>query len=366
MKRLGKILVVCLVALLIVALCSCGKKKQSETKTETSSSTEELKKVTVSIHPSGHGLPAYIAEKMGYYTEEGLDVETLVYISAPPQMEAYQTGAWEIGTTGFGGIILGVAKKDLQILGSSIDDATVMALWARPDSNLAKSEYNEDLGCYGTAADWEGLEILFAQGTITDILLSSTLDRLGLTESAVVKTNMDAAPAYTAFKAGNGDLVQANASFYFNAQNDGYVPVTTGLSQELFMPSVMVASDKIIEERPDVVQAWLNAYMKGVQYIKDNPEKAAEMFVEFTEENGVTTDYDSALLFINQQISLIYGVEEQLEMFEKADGSDNTNFQNALATVMNYYIKMGKYTENDKAQLMLDENYNSSFMKNCK
>lgn len=323
-----------------------------------------LEKVTISIHPSGHGLPAYIAGEKGFYAEQGLEVETLVYIAAPPQMEAYSTGAWDIGTTGFGGIVLGVAKKDLVILGSSIDDGKLLALWARPDSALAKAGFNESIGAYGDASLWKDKQILMTQGTIINVLLTSTLQRMNLNDDAVKKINMDSSPAYTAFKAGNGDLVQGFAAFYFAAEADGMIPVTTGISQNIFLPSAIIASDKIINERPEVVQAWLRAYMKGVQYIKDNPDEAAQMLVEFSEENGVATDLARAKNFVRLQIKLIPDQAEQLAMFAKTTDGTQTNWQKSLGNSMDFYIKMGNYTKDDKVALLEESNYNSNFMQN--
>ena len=95
-------------------------------------------------------------------------------------------------------------------------------------------------------------------------MLTSTLERLGLVPEDVVRTNMDSSPAFTAFQAGSGDLVQANSSFYFNAEDEGWVPVTTGVTQDIYMPSVIVASDKMIEENPETVEKWVRAYMKRV------------------------------------------------------------------------------------------------------
>jgi len=323
-----------------------------------------LEKVTISIHPSGHGLPAYIASEKGFYAEQGLDVKTLIYIAAPPQMEAYSTGAWDIGTTGFGGIVLGVAKNNLVVLGSSIDDGKLLALWARPDSALAKAGYDKSIGAYGNASLWKGQEILMTQGTIINVLLTSTLQRMGLRDDAVKKINMDSSPAYTAFKAGNGDLVQGFAAFYFAAESDGMIPVSTGITQDIFLPSAIIASEKIINERPQVVQAWLRAYMKSVQWIKDNPGEAAQMLVEFSEENGVTTDLERARNFVRLQISLIPDQTEQLDMFAQASDSKQTNWQKSLGNSMDFYILMGNYREADKAALLEESNYNSSFMQN--
>lgn len=354
-----------LLALMLMAamFTGCGKETANDTAETGDTEAGDLEEITVSVHPSGHGLPAYVAEQMGYYEEEGLKVNTLVYIGAPPQMEAYEAGAWDIGTTGFGGIVLGVAKSTMQVVGVTIDDGTVMGLWAREDSDLAAAGYHEETGCYGTAEDWKGLDILYTQGTITDILLTSTLEQLGLSVDDVTRTNMDSSPAFTAFQAGSGDLVQANSSFYFNAEKEGWVPVTTGVSQNIYMPSVIVASDKMIEEKPETVEKWVRAYMKGVEWIKENPEEAATMYAEFCEENGVATDEESALEFVNAQIVGIPSVEEQVEFFKPDESGEGTVLQCALARCMDIYVAMGNYTQEDADALMLDENYNSSFME---
>lgn len=367
MKKVWAMILVLALALGCLSGCSGERGETDTTDVENAQSdaekTGEMEEITISIHPSGHGLPAYVAEQLGYYEEEGVNVETLVYIGAPPQMEAYEAGAWDIGTTGFGGAVLGVAKSSLQIIGLSIDDGLLMGLWAREDSDIVQAGYNEEAGCYGTADEWKGKEVLYTQGTITDIMLVDALERMGLTMDDVVRTNMDSSPAFTAFKSGSGDLVQANASFYFNAEDEGWIPVTTGVSLGIYNPSVIVASDEMIAEKPEVVEKWLRAYMKGVQWIKDNPEDAAQMFVEFCEENGVATDETNALKFMDAQVTKIPSPEEQLAYFEPAESGEGTVLQQALAVLMDSYVSMGNYTQEDADALMLDENYDVSFME---
>ena len=90
MKKMKKVLAMAMaLSLGITAGCGGGK----DVPTEPTEETTAKEKITVSVHPSGHGLPAYVAEQNGYYEEEGLEVETLVYIGAPPQMEAYEASA---------------------------------------------------------------------------------------------------------------------------------------------------------------------------------------------------------------------------------------------------------------------------------
>lgn len=324
-----------------------------------------LEPLTISVHPSGHGLPAYIALEKGWFEEAGLDVEMLVYISAAPQMEAYNAGAWELGTTGFGGIVLGVAKNDFQIIGASIDDADLMGYWVREDNPIAVSGKGHVDGypeLYGTPDDWRGQEVLFMQGTTMEVLLAATLDALGLAPEDVVRTNMDKATAFTAFSAGSGDIVTGDASFYFSALNNGWIPVTTARDMDMFMPAALIANETVINERPEVVQKWLDAYMRSVAWIKENPDEAATMFYDFCEENGVATTEENAQNFVKMQVANIPGKAEQMELFG-ADGSgDGSVWQVSMAELMDYYVQMGGYTEEDKELLLADDNYNDTFM----
>lgn len=55
-------------------------------------------KVTLSGQPVPHGLPIYVGIEKGWFAEEGLDVDVLVYVSGPPQMEAVPSNAWQVAS----------------------------------------------------------------------------------------------------------------------------------------------------------------------------------------------------------------------------------------------------------------------------
>lgn len=110
--------------LLVSALCAsvlggCSQSKEapkaSEAKTEaaaqgTGETSGEIKmqKLITSHHTSAHGLPSYIALKKGWFEDAGLDVELMIYTAGGPQMEALATDAWEIGTSGTPGAVIGM------------------------------------------------------------------------------------------------------------------------------------------------------------------------------------------------------------------------------------------------------------------
>jgi NitT/TauT family transport system substrate-binding protein len=46
------------------------------------------------------------------------------------------------------------------------------------------------------------------------------------------------------------------------------------------MAQAILASDKVIAERPDMVRAIVKATLKGMKYVMDDPSKAALTYVE--------------------------------------------------------------------------------------
>lgn len=352
-----KLLAMLLTLSMVLSMTACS---QTDEQTGTQTGESELQKLTISTHPSGHGLPVYVAQQQGWFEEEGLDVETLVYIAAAPQMEAYATGAWDIGTTGFGGIVLGTTQNDLKVVGVSVDDACVMGFWAKEDSPIAQAGVNSETGFYGTADDWAGKETLLAKGTVSEILLSVGLSKLGLSGDDVTMMNMDASTAITAFKSNSGDLTQGDSAFYFNAEQEGWTSVLTGPSVDLYIPAAIMASDSILEESPETVEKWIRAYMKGVEYIIENPEEAAQMMVEFCEANGVATTLENSTRFVEMQYAEIPNAAEQVELFDTSSGE--SQLQNQLGLLMDEFISMGGYTEEVKESMLDSSNFISDYM----
>ena len=164
--------------------------------------------LTVSgIGGSLNWLPVYIAQQEGWFEEENLEIEEVLFTNGPVQMESLSSDGWDIGCTGVGGVIAGVLGYDAKILGASNTDDGTQYVFARSDSDIVKAgqgnnSINEEI--YGDAETWKGKSILCNTGSVTQYVLIKMLEGFGLTQNDVEFIAMDPATAYSAFLAGEG------------------------------------------------------------------------------------------------------------------------------------------------------------------
>lgn len=314
--------------------------------------------VKVSGHPYIHALASVYAIDQGYIKLE--DPEVDMYAGGPVQNEAIASGAWDVGTTGTGGIVLGAAGYDLKAIGFTTPDENTVDMWVRPDSALAQVEPDE-YGVRGTAEDWKGLTILCPTGTSCHMLLISLLDHLGLTQDDINLIDSSVADSYAAFKAGTADVVALWSPFGFQAQEEtDWVKVANSVGLGLSQPCVIVATADAIANDWDGVYAYLKAYLKAAEELNANPEMAASLLYDFEEEQGINLSESASLLEVENRPYPT--TERNIELFTPdANGSCEAN--EILLVFARFFESQGKITADDMARLEAEGMVDTSFME---
>jgi NitT/TauT family transport system substrate-binding protein len=137
---------------------------------------------------------------------------------------------------------------------------------------------------YNSLADLKGIEIgTSPPGSLLEVLLRATALELKLDPKDYPAVNVGGSPAvFQAVVAGKIEAGVSSYDFLKVAEASPDVKLLVPFSDVLpkYVTIAVVASDKIIKEKPDVVQDFLNAYTRGVRYALDNKNEAVALAAE--------------------------------------------------------------------------------------
>src|SRR5258708_6066311 len=224
--------------------------------------------------PAPPSLPAFapwvLAKHLGFYSEAGYDVEFVVARGCGDVAKQIGVGNAPIGgAIGDTPIIVrgnGVPVKAVGLMGSGALTVVV----GRKDRGIEKLE------------DLRGkkISVLAFQDTTSYALLGA------LASKNIAKGDVDAqavGPAAVAslVVAGTVDACACTPDWEINVK-DGIKDTVSLPTKDYFqsMSQAILASDKMIAERPDMVRAIVKATLRGMKFVMDDPDKAALAYVE--------------------------------------------------------------------------------------
>jgi NitT/TauT family transport system substrate-binding protein len=236
-----------------------------------SQSTDEAGELTHIRLPMGYipnvqFAPFYVAVEKGYFKDEGIELE-FDY--------AFETDG--VALVGAGELPFAVVSGDQVLLARAQDlPVTYIAAWYQqyPVSVVAKSEANvlvpQDLkgkkiglpGLFG--ATYIGLRALLDAGELTED--DVTLDAIGFNQVELMAS-------------GEQDIVvgySGNEPIQLRAQGIPVTEIRVADYAQLAANGIL-AGEKVIAEDPKLVRAFVDAFLKGLQYTIDNPDEAFEL-----------------------------------------------------------------------------------------
>ena len=346
-KKLTVISLMLVVLLAGLLLGGCGDKPKQNAAPDQKTN---VVKINVSHQPYSHGLPSYVAQKEGWFKNAGLDANIMFFTSGPAQNEALGANQWEVGAMGSPPAILGGIGYNSHIIAFAVDDTVSVDYWVRPDSPIAKvkGQIPGHPEIYGTPEMWKGKTILCPTATSAHFMLIATLNAMGLTVNDVKIVHMEVPQAFSAFKTGQADIVALWAPINDNAPKEGWVKVSSGIATGEVMPTVIVASDKAIKERPEAVKKWLEEYFKACDKLRNNNEMQAKYLLEMQNENGIKNDAAGALKFVKDRP--LPTLEYEAKMFAGEPGKRQADI--VMNKIIDFFVKQGTIKAADKDKLI--------------
>lgn len=268
-----------LVSLMLLAACTSG--------------LAEGSKLIVGSMPLTVGAPVQYALEQGYYAEEGLNVELVIFPTGAPINEAYAAGQIDVAVSGLASVF-SLALGTTHWIGE-INTTGGMGIYVRPDSPIlsAKGQVEGYPEIYGNAELCKDMEILGPLGTVSQFNAMKYMQKLGLTSEDYVQIHMDYGPAYQAFISGEGDAVGLNPPFTFQAEAAGYVCAASfeDATGATLMDGIFINDKTATERRGDIVK-FIRATYKACAALQDD-EVRYELSMRWFNENGKPYDENS-------------------------------------------------------------------------
>ena len=245
----------------------------------------KLKKVKVAeVTHSIFYAPQYVAHALGYFEEEGLDVEIILAAGADKVTAAVLSGDVEIGFCGSEATIYVYNNGEKDYL------VTFAGLTKRDGSFIVSREKYDNF----TLNKLKGKTIIGGRiGGMPEMTLEWTLKEAGLDVKSdlTIDTSIAFASMSGAFIGGTGDFVslfEPNA-LQIEKQGYGYVVASLGELGGVVPYTAYNARKSYIEQNPDVIKSFTNATQKGLDYVHSHSSsEIADVIIKYFPDTSRT------------------------------------------------------------------------------
>ncbi|KKK36386.1 ABC transporter substrate-binding protein [Mesobacillus campisalis] len=278
-----------LAVVFITALAGCNSDNEDAKPSENGEETEGLKPVSIVLDwtPNTNHTGLYVAQKQGFFEEQGLDVEILM----PGEAGADQLVA--SGQADFG-----ISAQE-SITEARVQDIPIVSIGAVIQHNTSGFAAPADRGIQ-SPADFEGKTYGGWGAPVEEAVIDSLMNQEDADVSKVETINMGNSDYFTAVERGDIDF----AWIYY-----GWTGVEaelrdmeldmlylTDYSKKLdYYTPVIITNEKKIANDPETIKSFMAAVSQGYEYAIDNPAHAADILIE------AVPDLDAELVKASQE-----------------------------------------------------------------
>lgn len=257
-------------ATFVVALMGCA--PQAAAPAAPTAAAKETPSLKVGVIPIVDALPMYVAEQEGYFKEQNVQVELVLFPSALERDSAFVAG--QIDGELNDPISTALLNKDgekakiVRLAFKGNQSMAMMVVLASPSSKIA------------SAKELKGVPIGISTNSVIEYTTDRLLQSAGLAPSEIQKTEVTKIPVRAEMLA-KGQLQAATlpeplASL---AEQQGAHRVIDD-SKSGTGQSVMTFRQEVVSKNPEAIRRFLAAYEKGVSAINSSPNKYRDLMVD--------------------------------------------------------------------------------------
>lgn len=302
--------------------------------TACSSEKTESKNTKVVLNEVAHSIfyaPMYVAIELGYFEEEGIDLELVTGFGADKTMTAVLSGEADVGFMG--------SEASIYTYNEGATDYVVnfAQLTQRAGNFLVSREAIDDFKW----EDLKGTNVLGGRkGGMPQMVFEYILKQNGIDPETdlEINQNIDFGSTAAAFAEGQGDFTVEfePGATTLESEGRGYVVASLGEDSGYVPYTAFCAKQSYLDDNPKVIQSFTNALQRGMDYVQSHtPSEIATVIAPQFEESSldtittiVTRYYDQDtwkdnLIFTEDSFSLLQDILEMAgELTKRAPYSD--------------------------------------------
>ena len=237
---------------------------------------KDSKLTKITLNEVAHSIfyaPQYVALELGYFKDEGLDVELVTGFGADKTMTAVLSGEAEIGFMG--------SESSIYVYNEGAEDYVVnfAQLTQRAGNFLVARDANENFKW----TDLMGKTVIGGRaGGMPQMVLEYILKKNGInpTKDLTIIQNIDFGLTAEAFSSGTGDYTVEfePGATALEMEGKGYVVGSLGVESGKVPYTAYSAKKSYIEKNPEIIQKFTTAIQKGLDYVNSHtPEEIAKV-----------------------------------------------------------------------------------------
>ncbi|MBW4688893.1 MAG: ABC transporter substrate-binding protein [Komarekiella atlantica HA4396-MV6] len=332
-RKFSSLFTVFLLSLVIAVSCTPNQQNPTQSNSTTSVNTAPIQ-VGFSAWPGW--FPWQVSQEQKLFEANKVNVDLKWFDGYLDSINALRAGQLNANTQTLNDTISSVAAGSDQVIVLVNDNST------GNDKIIVREGINN-------IADLKGKKVAAEEGTVDHFLLLLGLKKAGLTQADIQFQPLETGAAAAAFVAGQVDAVGVFAPFTTKA-------LSRSGSKELFsskdfpgaIPDHLVVNRRLINERPQDVQALVNTWFATLDFIKANPDKAYEIMAK---RAGVSVSeykaYDAG--------TKIFSLEDNLQAF--SPGKDMKSLSYAAGEISKFLVEAGLTKQAPNLNQILDDRF---------
>ncbi len=271
-KKIGIILAVAFIALIAMGAVSAGM-------FDFLGGGSSDKKVTIGYLPSDHDAALFVADQQGLYKQKGIETELVQFNNGGDLMTAMASGKVDVGYVGISPVLSSAEKGvPVKIISAAQNEGSGVIVSSNSGIN--------------SPADLNGKNVATpGEASIQYVLLNILLKSNGLSIDKVNASAMKTPSINDAIKSNTIDAGVTFQPFVSSSEADGNKVLTTSHEISPNHPCcVVVASQDMIDKRPDTVKDIVEIHKNATKFINDNAQNNSSAVIKLLPKDIVSNE----------------------------------------------------------------------------